>query len=59
MSLPQVFLPEVSFGFLDDWAARHGFASLDEFRGRLSAANVADEVFQRVQYMRYFPHGVR
>ena len=45
--------------FLDDWAARHGFASLDEFRGRLSAANVADEVFQRVQYMRYFPPGVR
>lgn len=45
--------------FLDDWADRHGFASVMEFRGRMRASDAADEVLQRVQYMKYFPHGIR
>jgi len=42
--------------FVDEWAARHGFASLEEFRGRMDFGNAEDDVYQRVQYMKYFPH---
>lgn len=41
--------------WIDAWASRHGFASLDEFRGRLSFGKSDSEFFQRVQYMKYFP----
>ena len=42
--------------FVDEWAARHGFASLEEFRSRMDFGNAEDDVYQRVQYMKYFPH---
>lgn len=42
--------------FIDAWACRHGFCSVEEFRGRMNADREADDVFRRVQYMRYFPH---
>lgn len=40
---------------LDRWAGRHGFGSVEEFRGRMNYGPVADDFAQRVQYMRYFP----
>lgn len=43
--------------FVDDWAARHGFDSVEAFRGRLNFRNHDSELFQRVQYMKYFPAG--
>lgn len=43
--------------YVDDWAARHGFASLEEFRGRMDYGSAGGEVCQRVQYMKYFPQG--
>lgn len=43
--------------FIDDWAARHGFRSLAGFRGRIGYGAAGDDLFQRVQYMRYFPAG--
>lgn len=42
--------------FIDQWAERHGFDSLDEFRGRMNYGHADNDVFQRVQYMKYFPH---
>ncbi len=42
--------------FVDEWAARHGFRTLDEFRGRLNFGRRSDDLSQRVQYMNYFPH---
>ncbi len=44
--------------FIDDWAERHGFASLSEFRGRMDYGSAEGAVYQRVQYMKYFPHDV-
>lgn len=44
--------------FIDAWAERHGFDSLDEFRGKMSYGNAGGDMYQRVQYMKYFPHGV-
>ncbi|HJA98872.1 MAG TPA: dihydroorotate dehydrogenase-like protein [Candidatus Alistipes avicola] len=41
--------------FIDRWAERQGFSSLDEFRGRLNFKNDTSAMFQRVQYMKYFP----
>jgi len=41
--------------FIDDWACRHGFDSLDAFRGRMSCGETAGDMCRRVQYMRYFP----
>lgn len=41
--------------FIDRWAERHGFESLDEFRGRMDFGNAGDDIYQRVQYMKYFP----
>lgn len=42
--------------FIDEWAARHGFDSMDGFRGRMDYGSAGGEVYQRVQYMKYFPH---
>lgn len=44
--------------FVDEWAARHGFDSLDAFRGRMDYGSSEGDFYQRVQYMKYFPHGV-
>lgn len=43
--------------FVDAWAARHGFDTLEEFRGRMEFGRAGDAVYQRVQYMKYFPTG--
>ncbi len=43
--------------FIDAWAERHGFGTLEEFRGRMEYGRAEDDVFQRVQYMKYFPAG--
>ena len=42
--------------FSDLWAERHGFGSLAEFRGKMNYGNAESDVYQRVQYMKYFPH---
>jgi len=42
---------------IDDWAERHGFDSVDAFRGRLDFRNHESELFHRIQYMKYFPDG--
>ena len=41
--------------YIDRWSERQGFGSLDEFRGRLYFKNDTSAMFQRVQYMKYFP----
>lgn len=41
--------------WIDAWAARHGVTALDDFRGRLDFRNCDSDLFQRVQYMKYFP----
>lgn len=41
--------------FIDRWADRQGFRSLEQFRGRLNFKSDTSSVFQRVQYMKYFP----
>ncbi|WP_417014011.1 dihydroorotate dehydrogenase-like protein [Alistipes sp.] len=41
--------------WIDAWAARHGVTTLDEIVGRLDFRNCDSEMFQRVQYMTYFP----
>ena len=41
--------------FLDAWADRHGFASLEEFRGRMDYGHAGDDTLQRTQYIRYYP----
>lgn len=40
--------------FIEQWAERHGFESLGEFRGRMDYGNAESDVYQRVQYMKYF-----
>ena len=40
--------------FIDLWAERHGFESLAEFRGKMNYGNAESDVYQRVQYMKYF-----
>ena len=42
--------------YVDQWAARHGFRSIEEFRGRLNFREDPSPLCQRVQYMRYFPN---
>lgn len=42
--------------FIDEWAARHGFDSLEAFRGRLDYGSSEGDFYQRVQYMKYFPN---
>lgn len=44
--------------YIDRWAERQGFASLEEFCGRMDYGATEDDVYQRVQYMKYFPHNV-
>ena len=44
--------------FVDEWAARHGFDTLEAFRGRMDYGSSQGEFYQRVQYMKYFPHDV-
>ena len=34
--------------FIDQWAERHGFESLGEFRGRMDYGNAESDVYQRV-----------
>lgn len=41
--------------FIDEWAARHGFATPDDCRGKLRYGEIGNALFQRVQYMQYFP----
>lgn len=41
--------------YVDRWAENHGFASIEEFRGRLNYCDDPSPIYQRVQYMRYFP----
>ncbi len=41
--------------FIDEWAARHGFDSLEQFRGLLGYHGDHAVMYQRVQYMKYFP----
>jgi len=40
--------------FIDAWAERHGFASIEEFRGRMDYGHAADDTYQRTQYMKYY-----
>ncbi len=40
--------------FIDAWADRHGFTSIEEFRGRMDYGHAADDVYQRTQYMKYY-----
>ena len=44
--------------FIDEWAERHGFSSLDQFYGKLDYGQIGNALFQRVQYMKYFPSKV-
>ena len=41
--------------FVDAWAKRQGFRSIEAFRGRLDFGSSEPGMFHRVQYMRYFP----
>lgn len=44
--------------YLGDWMYNHSFESIPDFCGRLNYREVHDkEVFQRVQYMKFFPKG--
>lgn len=43
-------------GFIDCWAERHNFCALDEFRGWMDYGRTGEDMYQRVQYMKYFPH---
>lgn len=40
--------------FIDTWAERHGFASLEEFRGRMDYGHAENDAYQRTQYMKYY-----
>lgn len=38
-----------------DWMSVHGFQSIDEFKGRLNASQIADPtLYERTQFMKYF-----
>lgn len=41
--------------FVERWAERHNFAAIEAFRGHLNFINTSSPLFQRVQYMNYFP----
>ncbi|MCM1150809.1 MAG: dihydroorotate dehydrogenase-like protein [Alistipes sp.] len=43
--------------FVDEWATRHGFADLEACYGKLNYGEIGNAIFQRVQYMKYFPSG--
>lgn len=43
--------------FVSDWMEEHSFRSINDFRGLLDYRKHAeDQLYQRVQYMRFFPH---
>lgn len=43
--------------FVSDWMEEHSFRSVNDFRGLLDYRKHADDqLYQRVQYMRFFPH---
>lgn len=43
--------------FVSDWMEKHSFRSINDFRGLLDYRKHADDqLYQRVQYMRFFPH---
>ena len=40
---------------LKEWMQKHGFNSLDDFRGRMSQEKSSNPaVYERAQFMRYF-----
>ena len=40
---------------LSDWMERHNYASIDDFKGKLSIGNDIDPAaYMRVQFMRHF-----
>jgi dihydroorotate dehydrogenase (fumarate) len=40
---------------LKEWMQKHGFNSLDDFRGRMSQEKASNPaVYERAQFMRYF-----
>lgn len=41
--------------YVDLWAEEHGFDTIGEFCGRMNFGNTPSPLFQRVQYMKYFP----
>lgn len=42
--------------FIDEWADRHNFCSVEEFRGRMNLRHIADaQLYERVQFMKYYP----
>lgn len=42
--------------FIDEWADRHNFGSVEEFRGRMNLCRITDgQLYERVQYMKYYP----
>lgn len=41
---------------IDKWALRHGFNTIDEWRGKLDMRNWDSPLAERVQYMKFFPH---
>lgn len=42
--------------FIDRWAESHNFCSINEFRGWMNYGKAGEDVYQRAQYMKYFPH---
>jgi dihydroorotate dehydrogenase (fumarate) len=45
-------------GELEDWMNRHGYAKLDDFRGKMSQEKSGNPaVYERVQFMKYFGGG--
>lgn len=42
--------------YVKSWVKRHNFSSIDEFRGRMDYGRAGDDIYQRVQYMKYFPN---
>lgn len=42
--------------FIEEWAERHNFCSVEEFRGRMNLQRITDpQLYDRVQFMKYFP----
>ncbi len=44
--------------FLESWTERHGFSTLEEFRGKMKFDKDGDSIYSRVQYMKYFPNNI-
>lgn len=41
--------------FVSDWMKRHGYKSIDEFRGVMNYKNIPDpEIYERSQFMKYY-----